>query len=93
MPDIDVVLLEHARRFYDDAATHEEREQINQAIARLCQSPAIDNLLTHPFEAHSAETTAIYLDGSTWIIYVMMNAWTIGVIGIGTVEDSGPGGD
>jgi hypothetical protein len=88
MPDIDVVLGADARLFYDSVATSVEREQIDAIITRICAAPDVDHETRFPF--HSVprrENGMIYNDGRYWIIYDVVNAWTIEIIGIGTVAE------
>lgn len=86
MPDIDAVLGADARRFRDDVATAAEREQIDAIITRICASPDVDYETRFPFSPIPRRSNGmIYNDGRFWIIYDMLNAWTIEILGIGTV--------
>ena len=81
MADIDVVLQSGAREFYDDVATATERSLINQALADLSENPSPDGRTKHRLPA-----SMLYRDQRLWILYEMLNAFTISVLGIGTVE-------
>jgi|CXWL01.1.fsa_nt_gi hypothetical protein len=81
MADIDVVLQRGAREFYDDVATSAERLLINRALADLCEDPAPDDRTKF-----TLPESILYTDQRIWILYEMLNAFTISVRGIGTVD-------
>jgi hypothetical protein len=86
MPDVDVVFRPTARRFYNEVATAEERQQINAIVNALCEAPGTDE--RSKYRLGTGE--ALYHDGSYWILYRSINNWTIEIVGIGTVSDDPP---
>lgn len=81
MVDIDVVLQRGAREFYDEEATSAERLLINRALVDLCEDPKPDDRTKFRLPESMLST-----DQRIWILYVMLNPFTISVRGIGTVE-------
>jgi len=86
MPDIDAVFQDAPRDFYDHVATSEERRQLDAIIVRLCAQPALDGETRFRFGLGDDEPEGrMYNDGRYWIIYHMINDWTLEILGIGTV--------
>ena len=84
MPDIDAVLEEPARNFYNNVASPVQRQRIDQIIRRLCSDPSIDDVATFAFHIGVPEPDArIYLDDEFRILYRLANAWTISILNIG----------
>ncbi|HYM15886.1 MAG TPA: hypothetical protein VEZ14_10020 [Dehalococcoidia bacterium] len=90
MPDVDALFSADARRFYNLTATPNERTRIDAIITRICASPDVDYETRFPFGSIPRRPDGvIYNDGRFWIIYDVLNAWTIEIIGIGTVAGGG----
>jgi len=84
VPDIDAVLEEPARHFYDNVASSEQRQRIDQIIRGLCSDPSIDGVATFAFHIGVPEPDArLYLDDEFRILYRLANAWTISILNIG----------
>ncbi len=81
MPDIDVVLQRGAREFYNNSATSTERLLIDRTLADLCEDPVPDDRTKFQLSE-----SMLFMDQRIWVLYEMLNAFTISVIGIGTVE-------
>jgi hypothetical protein len=84
MADIDVLFLPEARFFYEEEATAEERLRFNRIIEQLREAPEADDKTRFTLYSGTPERI-LYHDGSLWVIYEMLNAWTLRVIGLGTV--------
>ena len=90
MPDIDAILEEPARRFYDAVASGDQRRRLDAIIGRLRSDPAIDGVTTFAFNVGVPETDArIYFDDEFRIVYRMINEWTLSIINVG-LEDEPP---
>ena len=88
MPDVDALLSPAARYFVDEVATPAERQRIEEIIDTICYAPASDDVLRFPIDVGTGPSGGIlYHDGRFWLLYRMTNAWTLEVIGMGTVED------
>ncbi|TAK67693.1 MAG: hypothetical protein EPO22_02665 [Dehalococcoidia bacterium] len=88
MADIDAVLLHGARLFYEEIATKTERNRIDDIVLVLREHPEIDDELIFPFNLGLPGVDGrIYYDGWCWIIYRMLNNWTIAILNIGFEEE------
>lgn len=85
MPSIDVVLQPAARRFADEVASSTERARIKFILDSIAIDPSVDERTK--FMLQTGRDVRMYHDGAYWIIYTMLNDWTMSVIGIGTVLD------
>ena len=88
MADIDAVLQRGAREFYKEITTQAERNRIDAIILLLRESPAIDDELKFGFDLGLPGVEGvIYYDDRCWVIYRMLNNWTIAVLNIGFEEE------
>jgi hypothetical protein len=85
--DVDAVLQPSARTFYEEIATDAERAHIDDAIALIRLDHLPDNELKFPFNAGLPTAAYIYYDGLIWIIYRLLNNWTISILNIGFEEE------
>jgi hypothetical protein len=86
MADVDRVFRSGARYFYNEIATATERSRINAILDWIAANPQPDDRLTFALSS-PGEYGVLYHDSHVWIMYRMLNDWTLSVMGIGTVED------
>lgn len=88
MADIDAVLLRGARLFYEEIATKTERNRIDDIILLLRQRPEIDEQLKFHYDLGLPGVEGrIYYDDWCWIIYRLLNNWTLAILNIGFEEE------
>ena len=83
MADVDVLIHPPARRFYEEELTRPEQRQVDDIITLITLTPELDGELIFPFAMPDGEPGRIYYDGWFWVIFRMLNAWTVSIYNIG----------
>jgi hypothetical protein len=88
MPDIDVLLQAPARQFYEEIATPTERARLDDIIYLLRLDPGVDGELRFTYDLEAPEAGGrIFYDGFFWLVYRMLNNWTMSILNIGFEEE------
>lgn len=88
MPDIDVLLQTPARLFYEEIATRRERGRLDDIIHLLRMDPGVDDDLRFHYDlGERVPGGRIFYDGEFWVVYHMLNNWTISILNIGFEEE------
>jgi hypothetical protein len=83
MAERDVVLEQPARQFLFDVATPGERSFLLRIIRELQEHPEPDDHRKFPM---ASQSLLLFHDGHFWIVYEILNDFTISILGIGTAE-------
>lgn len=86
MPDVDAILRNPARFFYE-AASEDEQDELDRIIVNICRDPRVDEEVKFVLPAPPAVLN-IYSDKRFWVVYHQLNNWTISILNIGYAHEA-----